>query len=247
MCRPAQSINIDGGQPTQSTKCIDGGQPTQSTKCIDGGQGGTLKPIWIVIITVIVTAIVTAVVVGASGYLYVDYLNQRAEDENAELQEQVDVLTDQYTLLKKSSDATTSDSSSSSSSSSSSNVTDDWKTYTNTTYNFTITFTDLWSGYDVVAEKLTGSEYLYWVYVPTTDESYSYDKPGFVAPIAISIYSLDQWATVSATEGPKPTKVDENDTYVLAYSTWQDAPEDLLDSGLADEVTSVAKTAKFTD
>jgi len=198
-----------------------------------------MKPIW----TIIITVIITAGLIGGGGYYY---LNKKAEDEKAVLQEQIDVLLDQVTLLKKTSTATTDDSTSSSSSTTSS-TSDDWKVYTNSTYNFTITFTDLWSRYDIAAEKLTGSEYIYWVYVPTTDESYSFDKPGYVAPIAISVFTLDQWASVSATEGPKPTKTDENDTYVLAYSTWQDAPADLVDNGLADEVATVAKTAKFVD
>ncbi len=204
------------------------------------GREDSIKPIW----TIIITVIITAGLVGGGGYYY---LNQKAEDEKAVLQEQIDVLLDQVTLLKKTSTATTTDDSTSSSSSATSSTSDDWKVYTNSTYNFTITFTDLWSRYDIAAEKLTGSEYIYWVYVPTTDESYSFDKPGYVAPIAISVFTLDQWASVSATEGPKPTKTDENDTYVLAYSTWQDAPTDLVDNGLADEVATVAKTAKFTD
>ena len=199
-----------------------------------------MKPIW----TIIITVIITGGLVGGGGYYY---LNQKAENEKATLQSQINELEDQVSTLKSAETITTDDTGTTTSTTTTSDDADDWKIYTNTTYDFSITFTDLWSGYDIEGEKLTGSEYIYWVYVPTTDESNSFDKPGYVAPIAISVYTLDQWASVSATEGPKPTKTDENKTYILAYSTWQDAPQDLVDAGLADEVTIVAKSAKFTD
>ena len=122
----------------------------------------------------------------------------------------------------------------------------DWKTYTNSKYNFTMTLDDLWSGYTVKEETLTtavaGANAEIRFYLPTKDWAGTANNPW--NPFVLSIYTPSAWAKESAQEGPIPTFLVQNDSYVIAYSTAQDSPSDGV-SQMSD-IKNVVATLKFT-
>jgi hypothetical protein len=122
----------------------------------------------------------------------------------------------------------------------------DWKTYTNDKYGFTLTFDDLWSGYTVKEETPTppvaGANAEIKFYLPTQDWAGTANNPW--NPFILSIYTPSAWATESAQEGPIPTFVVQNDSYVIAYSTAQDRPNDGVSQ--INDVKNVVATLKFT-
>lgn len=122
---------------------------------------------------------------------------------------------------------------------------DDWKTYTNKTYGFTLEFNDNWKGFKAVEKNSDGASILFAI--PTTDtswqESGSTGLDNFATPFVIGVYTLSGWDEMLKQEGPKPTEIARNDTYVFAYSGWQDCPADLCDKNL--DVAGIIKTFKF--
>lgn len=95
-------------------------------------------------------------------------------------------------------------------------------TYTNTaTYGFTLTFPAAWKGYKFKEAAISGSTMTHYVEIPTTDAAATGDSTadaGYYSPFAISVYTLAQWATVEASEGPKDTLITKNATYAFAWS-----------------------------
>jgi len=129
----------------------------------------------------------------------------------------------------------------------------DWKTYTSTDYGFTLTFSDLWKGYEV--KKLETDWNLdktiptYYFNVPTQDKNVvagEYNSAGFASIFAVSVLTKSQWAAYQAGEGPKPSvELARNDTHVFTYSQSQDRPEDT--AAIYADVKNVIKTFKLTN
>jgi hypothetical protein len=127
-----------------------------------------------------------------------------------------------------------------------------WKTYTNTKYGFTLTFTDKWQGYKVKGETAgTSALATYRIFVPTSSKTFSSEMPGYADPFVISIYKKTTYDNLK-TDPNIPfdlnygTKLADNGTYVATVAYWQDSPTDLQTSGLDKEVTTVAKSFQFT-
>jgi len=100
-------------------------------------------------------------------------------------------------------------------------------TYTNSTYGLTMTFPAAWKGYKFKEANLEGATITYYVEVPTTDKSATGDSTadaGYYSPFAISVYTLDQWNTVEASEGPKDTLITKNDQYAFGWSQANGVP-----------------------
>lgn len=94
-------------------------------------------------------------------------------------------------------------------------------TYTNPAYGFTLTFPATWKGYKIKEAVFEGSSQAYYISIPTTDSSFKGDTTadaGYYSPFVISVYTLDQWQTAQAAEGPKDTLIKQNDKYVFAWS-----------------------------
>lgn len=196
-----------------------------------------MKTFWIVLITVIITG----GIIGGGGYYY---LNSKSVKEKDDLQSQIDDLNAKIaaaqTALSTTSTGTTSITA---------DATAGWKTYTNTKYGFTLTFTDKWQGYKIKDAGIEGDTYC--ANVPTTaTASYPASKinyAGYAAPFCINVYTLAQWNAFNDDNPSLSTELTRNNTYVFSYSSWQDSPQDLRTSGLEKEVTSVAKSFKLTN
>lgn len=83
-------------------------------------------------------------------------------------------------------------------------------TYTNEPYKFTLTFPATWVGYKMKPVEFSDSLKTYYINVLTTDKNFTGDSTasaGFFSPFAITVYTLDQWAKIAASEGPKDTLI----------------------------------------
>lgn len=121
----------------------------------------------------------------------------------------------------------------------------DWKNFENDKYGFSLELTDNWAGYRWEAEKpVEGSTDLIKFFVPTEDETWYPDKPGYASPFSISVYTLKQWDDLDKS-GPHDIYIGENDTYVFAYFHWLDCPEDLCDVITMDEIDEIIKSFKI--
>lgn len=121
--------------------------------------------------------------------------------------------------------------------------TPDWHLYQNTNYNFQLSFSDAWQGYQVSkVSDLSGiSLARYDVQLKTTDKKF--ESSGFLAnPLIIYVVYKSSW-----NELPKGTvnwtKLGESEKYVYAYATWGVPAKDL--GQITDkEIANVIKTFK---
>lgn len=125
-------------------------------------------------------------------------------------------------------------------------ATADWKTYTNTEYGFSLALTDAWKEYRVTSRSdVVYPSVKYLVFeVPTTDLTWE-GGIGYAAPFTIGVYTLADWQKVQAEGGPVPALVEQNASYVFAYSMWQDVPKDLGNVNF--QISQILSTFKFTD
>lgn len=108
---------------------------------------------------------------------------------------------------------------------------EDWKTYTNSKYGFTMTFPEAWKGYRVFETTLSDGSIALYVAVPTTDATWKEEKidDGYASLFAISVLTPEQWTAAQAAGGPMDTYITKNSQYVFTWSPGQAAPTDLID------------------
>lgn len=124
-----------------------------------------------------------------------------------------------------------------------------WKTYTNTKYGFTLTFDDLWKGYQVKESVPNDLETLLRIYIPTTSAKYYTDPKGYANPLTIVVSTPAQWAELQkqAQNGEIPALgpvLAKNDKYVFTYGSWQDCPEDLCSKINSQELQKIISSFK---
>lgn len=112
--------------------------------------------------------------------------------------------------------------------------------YTNAQYGFTLTLPGTWDGYKMKPATIDGTTANYYVNVPSAGAiGDTTADAGFYAPFALSVYTLDQWATAQAAEGPKDTLIIKNATYAFAWSQANGIPPTGWDKS-ADIATIIA-------
>jgi hypothetical protein len=127
---------------------------------------------------------------------------------------------------------------------------DSWKTYTDTTYDFSLTFGDIWEGYKVkTVTPADGSAVAYLYFnMPTADAEYATATTATDAAQAsifsIGVYTPAQWGVIEAVGTATSTVISVNtDTnYVFTYGNSQAYPEAL--SANATDVATVIATFK---
>jgi hypothetical protein len=178
--------------------------------------------------SVIVSGVVIVVLAAvATGYTY--YKDAEAEKES--LRSEVAQLKAQPTSTPSDAPlATATPSASPATTPTSNSVT----TYKSTTYGFQITLGRGWESHKIVETSTSNrkaSDPLATVafHIPTTQANYpSQSLPGYVQPMMISIYTPASWAEAEK-DASHPTLIQKTNTYVYAYTSWQDAPQDVLD------------------
>ncbi len=112
-----------------------------------------------------------------------------------------------------------------------------WSEYINTKYGFTISFPDTWKGYAVKERKLSWG---------TNGSSNSIDfmLNNDIKMFNITMLTKKQWAAISKLDGQKLTLLDENNTYVFAYTRAQDFG-DLI--SYAKDISEIVKTFKLNE
>ncbi len=121
-------------------------------------------------------------------------------------------------------------------------------TYTNSTYGFTLTFPAAWKGYKFKEANLSGITMTYYVEIPTTDKNATGDSTadkGYYSPFAISVYTLDQWATVEASEGPKDTLITKNTKYAFGWSQANGVPPTDFTTAMSNEIKTIIASFKL--
>lgn len=116
-----------------------------------------------------------------------------------------------------------------------------WRTYTNSTYGFSLKFGDLWKGYEVKTDK-TDALATYYFNVPsphkTTETTLS--SANFESIFAVSVYTSEEWKKLEPDGGPIGTKFGTNGNYVFVYSSSQDWSEEL--QAAHDDIKNVVAT-----
>ncbi len=171
---------------------------------------------------------------GGCGYLY--YLKTQDDNKISDLESQYSQLKDKYNNVI-----------SQQTSSPSPSPTQDWKTFTNEKYGFSLTLNDNWQGYkyEQDTKNFQDNGVHYRFYLPTKDKDYKTDKTGYASPFVISIYKISDWENLGNKNDF--TKIDQNDKYVYAYSIWDTVPSDLEETITDAEIKKVINTFKFTN
>ena len=177
------------------------------------------------------------------GYLY--YLRNQDKNKVNELEDKYSQLKSKYNSLLSQQIA-----SSTLTPTPTSTATAEWKTYKNEKYGFELIFNDLWEGYlverdDSVEDEFSGVHYR--VYIPTNSSKWSGSKKGYADPLVISVYKLADWEKLQKEEAPKDILIDKNEKYAFGYSTWQDTPEDLVDTITIVEIKKIIDTFNFIE
>lgn len=190
---------------------------------------------------IVLSVLLTAAIVGGGTYAI---LQKRANDDKATLQANIDTLNAQVTTLQKQvADAATAAKATA--------AADAWKNYTNTDYKFSLTFGDLWKGYEVKKVVPTDDSALAYHYfnMPTSDSSYKAatqsTSAGFASIFAISVYTPAQWTALQAMDGPITAikiTANTNTAYVFAYQHGQAYPDALATN--ASNISTVIGTLK---
>lgn len=121
-------------------------------------------------------------------------------------------------------------------------------TYTNPTYGFTMTFPAAWKGYKFKETELSGATMTYYIEVPSTDSSATGDSTsdkGYYSPFAISVYTLDQWATAEAGEGPKDTLITKGTKYAFGWGQANGVPPSDFTTAMSNEVKTIIASFKL--
>lgn len=127
-------------------------------------------------------------------------------------------------------------------------ATADWKTYTNDTYGFGLTFGDIWKGYTVKEQKSTDNFSTGGIsfHLKTTDQGWINQlKTNDIVPFGITVYTPSQWNNGNL-EGEVPTYITKNDKYVFAYSMIQDRTVSDMQA-INTDVKNVISTFTFTN
>jgi S-layer homology domain/PsbP-like protein len=126
------------------------------------------------------------------------------------------------------------------------NRSEDWKTYKNDIYGFSLTFDDLWRGVQVIEKKPatdSAQDYLY-LCVPTTSKSWTDLQPGVFCPLSLIVVSADKWEAYKTALQPfVPMVAGKNDKTVFAVSKAQDHPAD--GGAVMDDVDNLLATFKL--
>ena len=179
--------------------------------------------------------LITVVIMLAAGVGGWYYFNQNQTSEKADLNKQISDLQGEVASLQKkvdteSSSTTNSNSQTGSSQSNNSSDTVDPYLYTNSTYGFSLQFNSKWQGYKIMPADVSGATKTYYVCLPTTEANWqkatSTSLAATASVFAFSVYTKSQWTAATSEEGPVPTKVGEAGSWIVAYSTAQDFPQD---------------------
>ncbi|MCL4386910.1 MAG: hypothetical protein M1355_00690 [Patescibacteria group bacterium] len=124
------------------------------------------------------------------------------------------------------------------------NVLEDWQTYTNSTFGFSLTFPTPWEGYKV---KEAQGKYIYFE-LPTTDPNFtdtsSTQDAGYVSMFAISVYTKAEWNAMTAEERQMEGEViTETTDYVYSWGQSQSGSDDT--SARRADSESIIKTFKL--
>jgi hypothetical protein len=186
--------------------------------------------------------VVLALIITGGGTYY--YMNQKAIDEKADLQDQIDGLNNQIEALQSSAEAT-SESSSIATTKPTTTTTSDWKDYSNIKYGFSLTFNDLWKSYEIIEkepEDSTAMAYLY-VCVPTTSSSWTDEKSGMFCPFVITVVSAGGKSAFEQANDPMiPTYLGANTLHAFYTSSAQDRPNDGV--GVMNDLQNIIATFK---
>jgi len=192
---------------------------------------------WSRLCITLVIVILTAGVIGGSVWYLMDQANNINKKTIDDLQSQLNKITDEQ---KKTNEETAEE-----------DATDEI-VYKNTDYGFEITFPEGWEKYKVNKKSPSAEEdgsvlAYYYVGLPTSDKSW--EEPGmnsgYWSLFALSIYTKDQWNTMSDQEGPKPSLVAQKGNYVIGWMSAQAGPTDAASQASA--VQSIIDTIKFTN
>jgi hypothetical protein len=116
-------------------------------------------------------------------------------------------------------------------------------------YAFSLKFSDKWDGYKIKEVSTDEALVTCYVTVPTTAEEEPWTEAatdrdaGYASVLAISVYTPTQWEAAKAGANP-PTQLETTDDYVWAWAPSQALPQDLQDSGIADEAAALVATFK---
>ena len=194
------------------------------------------KTFWAIFLTVIIMA-------GASYGAYYYYLTPKYENEKQNLQKQIDDLNKQVADQKKINDAAANAKTKSTTSASTSSK----LVYNDSTYGFSLTFNNKWTGWKAKPVKLDGITATYYFEVPTTDSSWgsgeTNDK-GYASVFAISVWTKAEWEQTLSDPMQGETKITESDDYVFSWSHAQAAPEDVAAS-IFNDVENIIATFKL--
>lgn len=193
------------------------------------------KTFWAVFLTVIIMAL-------ASYGAYYYYLTPKYANEKKNMQSQIDQLNQQIADQKKASGSTASTKSTAAATTSNNLV------YNDSTYGFSITFNEKWTGWKVKPVKLDGITATYYFEVPTTDTSWGSGETndsGYSSVFAVSVWTKAEWEQTLSDPVQAEIKITEIDEYVFSWSSAQAGPEDILDKGLLDDIKNVITTFKL--
>ena len=195
------------------------------------------KTFWAVFLTIIIMA-------GAGFSAYYYYLTPKYSNEKKDLQNQIDQLNKQIADQKKANAATEATSiKPASTTTTTSNL-----VYNDSTYGFSITFNDKWTGWKVKPAKIDGVTATYYFEVPTTDSSWGSGETndsGYASAFALSVWTKAEWAQTLNDPMQGETKITESDDYVFSWSSAQAAPQDIQDKGLMSDIKNIIATFKL--
>lgn len=129
-------------------------------------------------------------------------------------------------------------------------VTESPLVYESQKYSFRITFNSRWAGYRLIETKgPETSSRGYYVTLPTTQRDWRSVGVGIPANHAllftINVFERADWDGLSESNKPKPTKIEESDQYVFAYTLERQFPTDLrVQSGQIDEIIKTFEVIK---
>jgi len=110
--------------------------------------------------------------------------------------------------------------------------------YTNDQYGFSLNFPASWDGYKIKQREIN------WGMPAGTSTSFDFGFDAQDSIFNISVLTLSQWSQIQAQEGPKPTFLGSNSSYVFVYDLSQYAANDAM-SARRNEVASVVATFKL--
>lgn len=138
-------------------------------------------------------------------------------------------------------------------------VTENWKTYANDKYGFSLTAANDWTGYKVFdwsdsnTESPAPAEDIYTFCLPTTSQSFDINHKGYACPFKINVYTKATYDSLNSVAEQQQglseaagRELGEKNGFVFITSMWQDVPEDIIAKGIDKEVDSVLSTFQFT-